>query len=294
MNPDQRQATEDGHIPSATSSRQLASDNGLQERYSRQMMLDEVGFEGQQKLFDSSVAVVGAGGLGSPAILYLAAAGVGRITIIDHDQVSLSNLQRQILFGAEQIGEKKTTAASQRIRQLNPNVQITGHSEQIRPQNVSLLSEHDFVVEATDSLSSKFLVSDFCALNQIACNIGGIWEFEGQIMTHVPGTACYRCIFRDVPAPKPEPAGLSKDKPDVIGVIGYLTGIVGSMQASQAIQYILDLRQSLLTNCFLHVNLLENTYEKMVVAADPECRACSDKGRNEQTSLIETYNYQFD
>ena len=252
-------------------------------RYSRQTVLPEVGESGQNRLSNSSVAVVGAGALGNPAILYLAAAGIGEIRVFDPDKIGLSNLHRQIIYDTTQVGMSKMEGISEKIKKMNPNINLQLYEESISVENIDLLEECDFIVEATDSMSTKFLVSDFCVKKQIPYCIAGIWTFEAQISSYLPGTACYRCIHRDLPKDNPLPPC------EVSGILGAVTGCIGSLQALEAIKYILGLHDSLLINKILVCDLLASTFTKVIVQKSTECKACTSS-----EDLLYSYNYARD
>jgi molybdopterin/thiamine biosynthesis adenylyltransferase len=207
--------------------------NNQIERYSRHILLKEVGGIGQQKLLESRVLVIGAGGLGSPIATYLAAAGVGTIGIVDADVVDLSNLQRQILHHTADVGAMKVESAKATIESLNPDVKVELHPYLINAENVQeIIRDYDFILEGTDNFPTKFLVNDACVLEDKAFNQGGILRFKGQTMTHVPGTASYRCVYR-----QPPPAGAVPTCSEA-GVLGAIAGILGTIQAAEAIKYI--------------------------------------------------------
>ncbi len=207
--------------------------NNQIERYSRHILLKEVGGIGQQKLLESRVLVIGAGGLGSPIATYLAAAGVGTIGIVDADVVDLSNLQRQILHHTSDVGAMKVESAKATIESLNPDVKVELHPYLINAENVQeIIRDYDFILEGTDNFPTKFLVNDACILEDKAFNQGGILRFKGQTMTHVPGTASYRCVYR-----QPPPAGAVPTCSEA-GVLGAIAGILGTIQAAEAIKYI--------------------------------------------------------
>lgn len=203
------------------------------ERYSRHILLKDVGGIGQEKLLNSRVLVIGAGGLGSPIATYLAAAGVGTIGIVDADTVDLSNLQRQILHHTADVGVMKVESAKETIESLNPDVNVELHPYLITAENVrDIIRKYDFILEGTDNFPTKFLVNDACVLEDKAFNQGGILRFKGQTMTHVPGSASYRCVYR-----QPPPAGAVPTCSEA-GVLGAIAGILGTIQAAEAIKYI--------------------------------------------------------
>ena len=250
-------------------------------RYARQIVIPELGLEGQEKLRNAKVAVVGAGGLGSPVLLYLAAAGVGHLTVFDPDVVGISNLNRQILHDTDHIGKSKKTSTIDRLRALNPHVEVQFYDQRLDKENIELLKGHDFVIEGSDSLGTKFLVSDYCTIHSIAFAIGGVWSLEGQVVSHVPGTACYRCIFRDVPSEAVLPPC------EISGMLGTVTGLVGSILAMEAIKYVTGIGE-LLTNKILHVDLSDYEFDAISIGRNPSCQACGNEADQE---LYKHYNY---
>ncbi|MDO5531468.1 HesA/MoeB/ThiF family protein [Sutterella sp.] len=215
--------------------------NAQLDRYSRNILLHEIGPRGQRKLLDSSVLVIGAGGLGAPASMYLATAGVGTIGIADADIVDVSNLQRQIIHTTRSIGRPKADSAEQTIRSINPDVKVNRHAEFVTAENVNeLIAAYDFVIEATDSFTAKFLVNDACVIAGKPFSHAGIMRFRGQVMTWMPGRGpCLRCIFRAPPAPG------AVSRPSEVGVLGALAGIAGSVQAAEAIKVLLGIGEPL-------------------------------------------------
>lgn len=201
-----------------------------QERFARQLMLEQVGIAGQEKLQQSKVLIVGAGGLGSPVAWYLTAAGVGTIGIVDDDCVDLSNLQRQILHTAADLGKPKTASAQAKLSAQNPDVQVIPYAFRLTEENAEeIFSHYDIIVDATDNFTTKFLINDICVKMQKPFVHGGIVGFQGQLFTYVPNSPCYRCLFQ---APPPEP-----NKP---GVVGPTCGIIGSLQAMEVLKYLLQ------------------------------------------------------
>ncbi len=242
------------------------------ERYSRHLMLPEVGEAGQERLLNSRVLIIGAGGLGSPVALYLAAAGVGTIGIADGDCVDLSNLQRQILHNLAELGQQKTASAARRLRGMNPDCRVIEIPLMLHEANLpQLLQEYDFVIDATDSLKSKFLINDCCVNQGIPFSHGGILRFQGQTMTVLPGQAsCYRCLFQELP-PEEELQSCERD-----GVIGVLPGIIGSLQAAEALKYLLGIG-TLLTGRLLTFDLACMRFREVPVPVNKHCTACGTR-----------------
>ncbi len=242
------------------------------ERYSRHILLSEMGEEGQNKLLSSNVLIVGAGGLGSPAALYLAAAGVGRIGIVDDDNVDLTNLQRQIIHSTENIGVSKAVSARERIHSLNPDVKVETYCVRLDEKNVKdIFNEYDFVLDATDNFETKFLINDVCVELKKPFSHGGIQKFSGQLMTYVPGKGpCYRCIFEEPPEEGAVPTCRE------VGVIGCMAGIIGTMQSMEAVKYLLGIGD-LLTGQLLTVDALTMEFRKIKFPKrNPACTACGD------------------
>ena len=224
------------------------------QRYLRHIDLEGVGPQGQRKLKNSKVCVVGAGGLGSPALMYLAAAGVGTIGIVDGDVVDLSNLQRQVIHSSSSVGLSKTLSARQRLNEINPHVNVVCHDVFLSEQNAeSILSEYDFIIEATDMFASKYLISDVCVRINKPYSICGVQHFGGQVMTYVPGAKSYRDFF-----PDGEDEGGCQSCATK-GILGVVPGIMGTIQATEAIKYILSLGQ-LLTNRILVFDALNMSF----------------------------------
>jgi molybdopterin/thiamine biosynthesis adenylyltransferase/rhodanese-related sulfurtransferase len=239
-------------------------------RYSRHLLLPEVGEEGQLKLLDAKVLLLGAGGLGSPAALYLAAAGVGTIGIIDMDVVDESNLQRQILHNMDRIGERKVDSAKKTLTALNPDVNVVTHDTRLAADNVvQLLSEYDIVVDGADNFPSRYLLNDASLKTGTAVVHGSIFRFEGQVTVFKPHDGpCYRCFIPEPPPPELAPSCSEA------GVLGVLPGIVGSIQALEAIKLILDLGDSL-SGRLLAYDALEQSFRTYKINRDPACPACS-------------------
>lgn len=240
------------------------------ERYARHLLLPEVGETGQEALRSGRVLVVGAGGLGSPCALYLAAAGVGTLGIMDADAVELSNLQRQLLHASGDLGRAKVESACETLSALNPNVKVVLYPERLTASNApEVLAGYDFVVDATDNFESKFLIADACHAAGKPYAHAGILRFGGQAMTVLPGkSACYRCVFGGPPpGPVPEAAR---------GLLGVLPGVIGTVQATEALKFLLGIGE-LLTDTLLVYDALKMTFRRVGVKRDPGCILCGDK-----------------
>jgi molybdopterin/thiamine biosynthesis adenylyltransferase len=238
------------------------------DRYARHFDLAGVGFKGQLKLREAKVLVVGAGGLGSPALLYLAAAGVGTIGVADGDTVSLSNLQRQVVHDTPSVGTLKTASAAERIRAINPDVKVVEHSVYLDASNIAeVMAPYDFILEGCDNFATKFLVNDACVLLKKPYSHAGMLRFEGQTFTYVPGHRCYRCLFR-----APPPAGSVPNCADA-GILGMLPGTLGSIQATEAVKYILGLGE-LLTDRLLIFDALSMRFRELRGGRDAGCPVC--------------------
>ena len=239
-------------------------------RYSRHILLKDVGGVGQEKLLASRVLIVGAGGLGSPIALYLAAGGVGHIGIIDDDQVDLTNLQRQIIHYSADVGRPKVESAREKILQLNPDVEVKTYRERLTAQNAfEVLRPYDFIVEGTDNFTAKFLVNDACVLMRKPFSQGGILRFEGQTMTHVPGSACYRCVF-DAPPPRGAVPSCSE-----AGVLGAVAGMLGTIQATETLRYLLGIGK-LLVDRMLFFDARDMEMRTVTLKRNPACPVCGD------------------
>ncbi|MDR2414703.1 MAG: HesA/MoeB/ThiF family protein [Odoribacteraceae bacterium] len=238
-------------------------------RYSRNILLPEVGARGQEKIREGKVLVVGAGGIGSPVILYLAAAGVGRLGIIDGDKVELSNLQRQVVHFTGDVGRSKTASAAVKARALNPGVEVVEIDERLSAGNAAgIISGYDFVVEGSDNFETKYLVNDACAAAGKAFCTGGLSRFEGQAMTRVPGAACYRCLF-------PE-EGAGAETCAMAGVLGAVAGITGTILAAEALKYLSGAGE-LLTNSLLSFDARTMHFRRLEVRRRPGCASCGDE-----------------
>jgi molybdopterin/thiamine biosynthesis adenylyltransferase/rhodanese-related sulfurtransferase len=248
-------------------------------RYSRHILLPQVGEEGQRALKRSRVLLVGAGGLGSPVALYLAAAGVGTLGLVDFDTVDLSNLQRQILHGSAGVGSSKIDSARDRLLDINPNVSIEPYRTRLTSQNaLEIARDYDLIVDGTDNFATRYLVNDTSVLLGIPNVYGSVYRFEGQ--ASVFGAAdgpCYRCLFRDPPPPDLVPSCAEG------GVLGVVPGLVGTIQATEAIKMLLRLGDTLVGK-LLTIDVMTMSFRTLTIQKDPECPAC---GTHEITELID-------
>lgn len=247
------------------------SDSDL-ERYSRHIILKGFGVKGQKALLGGSVLIVGAGGLGSPAALYLAAAGVGRIGILDSDAVELSNLQRQIAHATSDIGVPKAESAAASMHAINPDIAIEPLHMRLTAANVlETIAPYDFVIEASDNFATKFLVNDACVLAGKPFCHGGILRFQGQLMTYVPGRGpCYRCVFKEAP-----PAGAAPSCAQA-GIIGAVAGVIGCLQAMEAIKYLSGVGELLCRRLLVYDAFYGDFTEIELPEREPECAVCGD------------------
>ncbi|HEX6859418.1 MAG TPA: molybdopterin-synthase adenylyltransferase MoeB [Caulobacteraceae bacterium] len=234
------------------------------DRYARHLVLREIGGAGQQKLKAASVLVVGVGGLGGPAALYLAAAGVGRIGLIDADTVALSNLQRQVIFGAADVGRPKVKVAAQALRALNPEIAIDAHNARLTSRNAAPIDRYDLILDGTDDFETRLAVSDACLEHGKTLVSGAIGRWSGQVgvFAHQP---CYRCLVREVP-PDAETC-------EAVGVVGALAGVVGSMMALEAIKLITGAGEPLTGRLLIYDSLTAEA-RTVRVAPDPSCPSC--------------------
>jgi sulfur-carrier protein adenylyltransferase/sulfurtransferase len=259
---------------------QLSHDEVL--RYSRHLLLPEVGVSGQQKLKAARVLIVGAGGLGSPTSLYLAAAGVGTIGLVDFDAVDLSNLQRQVVHGTSDVGAPKLESAEARLKNLNPNVRIEKHPTQLTSENaMEILREYDIVVDGTDNFPTRYLVNDACVLLDKPNVYGSVFRFEGQAsLFYAKHGPCYRCLYSEPPPPGLVPSCAEG------GVLGVLPGIIGSIQALETIKWILGAGDSLVGRLVLF-DALKFRFRELQLRKDPACPICGDV-----PSIHELIDYQ--
>ena len=261
----------------ATELPELTRDEVL--RYSRHLILPDVGMDGQRKLKAARVLLVGAGGLGSPVALYLAAAGVGHLGIVDFDVVDVTNLQRQIAHGTADIGRSKLDSASDRVRDVNPHVHVEPYDTRLTSENaLEILADYDLVVDGTDNFATRYLVNDACVLLDKPNVYGSIFRFEGQAsVLATPTGPCYRCLFREPPPPGLVPSCAEG------GVLGVLPGLVGTIQATEAIKLILGIGETLIGRLLL-VDALRLQFRTLKLRRDPECPAC---GTHEIQELID-------
>jgi len=243
-------------------------------RYSRHLIIPEIGMEGQLKLRSGKVLVIGAGGLGSPLSLYLAAAGVGTIGLVDFDKVELTNLQRQILHSTDSLGRSKLDSARERLLALNPEVKIEAHDTRLTSENaLDILRKYDIVVDGTDNFPTRYLVNDACVLLGKPNVYGSIFRFEGQASVFgIPEGPCYRCLY-----PEPPPPGLVPSCAEG-GVLGVLPGIIGVVQATEAVKLLLGIGQPLVGRLLTYDSLAQE-FRTLVVRRDPDCPACADESR---------------
>lgn len=253
------------------------------DRYSRNIILKEIGPPGQRKISFGKVLVVGAGGLGSPAALYCAAAGVGTIGIVDYDRVELSNLQRQILHTCSSIGQHKAYSAQQRMQELNDTILVKPYVEKLSYDNAgSIMQGYDFVIDATDNFDTKFLINDVCVQCGIPFSHAGVLGWQGQTMTVLPGiTACYRCVFQEPPAPDSVPSCSQA------GILGSVAGMLGTIQATEAIKYLTGAGE-LLTDRLLVCDALTMQFRDVPVRRSRSCAACGSNSALSYRSRLES------
>ena len=250
----------------------LSLDAEQLDRYSRHIIMDDVGPEGQAAILDSSVLVVGAGGLGSPVVMYLAAAGVGTIGIADDDVVELSNLQRQVIHGNDDVGRPKIESAREFVEQLNPDVTVETYDTRVDKGNVTdLIDGYDVVVDASDNFPTRFLLNDACMLADVPLSHGAVYQFEGQATT-LTGQPCYRCLFPEAP-----PEGAVPDCATA-GVLGVLPGTIGAIQATEVLKLLLEEGEPL-EGRLLAYDASAFTTDFVPIAPDPECPVCRDDPR---------------
>lgn len=250
--------------------RQPAWTARMMARYQRQMVLPQVGIEGQRQLLGRRVLVVGAGALGSAAATYLAAAGVGTLGLVDGDRVELSNLHRQILHDEAHIGALKTHSAAERLRGLNPDIQVIEHAEYLsRANTLDIFSHYDAIVNGSDNFPTRYLVNDAAVLLQKPLVDAAILRFEGQLAVYRPGLGCYRCLF-----PSPPPPGTVPDCADA-GILGAVAGVLGSMEAMETLKILLDLTHPDSGSLMLY-DALGGSWQRLTFRRDPNCVICGD------------------
>lgn len=249
-------------------------------RYSRHLLIPEVGLEGQRKLKAASVLVIGTGGLGSPVALYLAAAGVGRIGLVDYDVVDFSNLQRQVIHGTSKLGVLKVESARERMLDLNPDIQVEVYNEPFTSENaLRIAKSYDILIDGTDNFPTRYLVNDTCVLLGKANVYGSIFRFDGQVSVFDARRGpCYRCLF-----PEPPPPGLVPSCAEG-GVLGVLPGTIGSLQASEALKLILGIGEPLIGKLLLY-NALDMSFDFVKLRKNPKCKMCGENP--EITELID-------
>lgn len=240
-------------------------------RYSRHIILPEVGGKGQKKLLNGKVLLIGAGGLGSPAAYYLAAAGVGKLGIVDMDVVDLSNLQRQILHHTADLGRAKTDSAREKLSALNPDVEVVTYNERVTSENVmELMKDYDVIVDGCDNFPTRYLVNDACVLSGKPNVHGSIFRFEGQATVFKPGQGpCYRCLYPDPPPPGMVPSCQEA------GVLGVLPGLIGTVQAVETLKLILGIGEPLVGRLLLY-DALTLSFREMKLRRDPNCPICGE------------------
>ncbi len=242
------------------------------QRYSRHLLIPEVGADGQARLLASKALLIGAGGLGAPAALYLAAAGVGTLGIVDFDVVDASNLQRQVIHTTDRIGEKKTESARKTINALNPDVRVVLHDEMLTAENVNrIITDYDVILDGTDTFETRYIVNDAAVAANIPVIHASVFRFEGQLTTFIPYQApCYRCLYPTPPPPELAP-GCS-----VAGVLGVVPGIMGMLQTNEALKVLLGIGETLAGRLVLF-DALDASFTELKLRRDPNCPVCSDQ-----------------
>lgn len=251
-------------------------------RYDRHIILDKFGIEGQRRLLDAKVLVVGIGGLGSPIVQYLAAAGVGHLGMVDGDTVSLTNLQRQVIHATPDIGRPKVEVAEKRVKELNPDVETTSHLTFLSEENaLDIMRDYDFIIDATDNYATKYLLNDVCVMQKKAFCVGGINKYSGQVTTVRPGSPCYRCLF-----PYP-PEENEVETCATVGVLGPIAGILGTIQATEAIKHLTGTGEPLYGR-LLTFDALTMQWQTISFSHDADCPLCGSK-----PSITELHEYSF-
>lgn len=241
------------------------------DRYSRQIILPVIGGKGQEKLLDAKVLMIGAGGLGSPCALYLASAGVGKIGIVDDDKVEINNLQRQIMHSMKTVGVYKAESAKSTLTGINPDVDVVTYNLRVTSANImDIIKDYDIVVDGSDNFPTRYLVNDACVLSGKPFSHGGIFRFDGQAITIVPGKGpCYRCLFRE-----PPPQGLVPSCQEA-GILGAVAGVIGTIQANEVLKFILGAGE-LLIGKLLVFNAMDSFFRQVKVPWDKECPVCGE------------------
>ncbi len=247
------------------------------ERYARHVILDEVGEEGQLRLLRSRVLVVGAGGLGTPLLLYLAAAGIGTLGVIDDDTVDISNLQRQVIHDEVSVGRPKVESAAARLRAMNPETRVVTYQERLTPENVErILADYDLVADGTDNFRTRYLLNDACYRAKKPLVSAALLRFDGQLSTYKAylgdGHPCYRCLFPDLPPPDLIP------RCEEAGILGAVAGVMGTLQATEVLKELLGLGDSLSGRLLIY-DALSAEFRKVRVPKDPACPCCGTAGR---------------
>jgi molybdopterin-synthase adenylyltransferase len=239
------------------------------DRYNRHLLLRDIGISGQEKILKARVLVVGTGGLGSAVLLYLAAAGIGTLGVADGDVVDRTNLQRQVIHFTDDLGRSKVISAKEKINRINPDVQLLLYQEMLSATNImDIISGYDFVVDATDNFSSKYLINDACVLSLKPFSHASVIQFVGQTMTIIPKkTACFRCFFPEPPPPGRVPS--SKE----VGVMGPAAGAVGTLQATEIIKFLVGI-ETILANRLLVIDTLEMKFRRIKITRQPDCPVC--------------------
>ncbi len=242
------------------------------ERYNRQIIIKDVGVEGQVKIMNGKVLIIGIGGLGSAAALYLAAAGVGTIGIVDSDTVELSNLQRQVIHFTKDLNTSKVASAAKKMQALNPDVAVKTHTVFINAANIrQIIQGYDFVIDGTDSFAAKFLINDACVMEGIPYSHGGVLRFNGQTMTVVPAkSTCLRCVFEEPPPAGAVPTGAQA------GILGAVAGMLGTIQTAEALKFLIG-RGSLLTNSMLFFDVFKMDFVKHKLEKNKACALCGEQ-----------------
>ena len=240
------------------------------KRYSRHIIMSDVGSKGQRALMGAKALIIGAGGLGSPSAIYLSLAGVGTVGIVDFDVVELSNLQRQVLHHTADVGRPKVQSAIDNIKAYNPDVNVVVHETRLESENaMEIISQYDLVINGADNFATRYLVNDACYLLNKPLVDGSILIFDGQATVFLPGEGCYRCLF-----PSPPPPGMVPNCAEA-GVLGALTGLVGSIQATEALKYFLGIGESLSSRLLL-IDALSMTFREVRLKRNPACPLCGD------------------